>query len=85
MARRFSYEGDHAEVTLYGVTFPQGEPVPVDNPVLLKKLEGNNHFREHADAVPAPDAAMPADPAEPIPAAHGQSAPKRKYTRRKEA
>jgi hypothetical protein len=46
--RRFSYLGDHEEVTLYGVTFPQGEPVAVEDPALLKKLEGNNHFKEHA-------------------------------------
>jgi hypothetical protein len=50
--RRFSYEGDKGEVVLYGVTFPKSEPVAVDpaaHPVLVRKLEGNSHFREHAD------------------------------------
>lgn len=52
--RMFSYEGDHAEVTLYGVTFPQSQPVEVADAFLLKKLEGNNHFKEHAAVTPEP-------------------------------
>jgi hypothetical protein len=51
--RRFSYEGDHGEVALYGVTFPQGVPVEVADAFLLKKLEGNSHFREHAEPTEA--------------------------------
>jgi hypothetical protein len=39
-------------VTLYGVTFPQGKPVAVEDAFLLKKLEGNSHFREHEPAAP---------------------------------
>jgi hypothetical protein len=75
--RRFSYEGDHAEVTLYGVTFPQGKPVPVEDAFLLKKLEGNNHFKEHS--VDAPAAAVaPEVAAAPAPTV----ATKRKYNRK---
>jgi hypothetical protein len=44
--RAYAYQGDHAEVTLYGVIFPRGVCVPVDNPVLLAKLSGNSHFVE---------------------------------------
>ena len=49
--RRFSYEGDHAEVVSYGHRFPQGVPVEVEDAFLLKKLEGNNHFKEHGAEV----------------------------------
>jgi hypothetical protein len=53
--RRFSYEGDKGEVVLYGVTFPRSEPVAVDpaaHPVLVGKLAGNSHFREHGPSEP---------------------------------
>lgn len=41
------YVGDHAVVTMYGVDFPQGVPVDVDEKVhatLAGKLRGNGHF-----------------------------------------
>lgn len=44
--RQFAYQGDHAEVTLYGVTFQRGEPVPVADAFLVAKLAGNSHFSE---------------------------------------
>lgn len=49
--RSFAYLGDHASVTLWGITFPQGVAVAVDDPHALKKLEGNNHFAEIFDGV----------------------------------
>lgn len=54
----FAYQGDHAEVTLYGVTFPQGVLVPVENETLIAKLQGNSHFSTDVQAAtdqePAP-------------------------------
>ena len=44
--RHFAYNGNHAEVTLYGVTFPQGAPVTVRDDFLIQKLVGNSHFDE---------------------------------------
>lgn len=44
--RQFAYNGNHAEVTLYGVTFPQGAPVTVHDDFLIQKLAGNSHFDE---------------------------------------
>ena len=63
----FSYEGDHAEVTQCGVTFPRGVPVEVDHPVLLRKLPGNGGFKAHDAAEVAP-AAEPEPKPTPAPA-----------------
>lgn len=43
---KFTYIGKCAAgfVTLYGVTFPQGEPVNVENSTLVAKLGSNSHF-----------------------------------------
>lgn len=60
----FSYEGDHAEVTLYGVIFPRGVPVETDHPALLKKLPGNGDFKAHGvgEAVSSPERKKPGRP-----------------------
>lgn len=43
---KFTYIGHCAAgfVTLYGVTFHHGEPVNVENQVLVNKLIANSHF-----------------------------------------
>lgn len=41
---KFTYNGDHEEVTTWGVTFPRGVPVEVTEPTLLRKLPGNREF-----------------------------------------
>lgn len=54
---KFTYNGDHEEVTTWGVTFPRGVPVEVTNETLLRKLPGNREFSlEH---YPMPEAAAP--------------------------
>lgn len=56
---RFTYNGDHEEVTTWGVTFPRGVPVDVTHETLLRKLPGNSEFSlEH---YPMPKEAKPAD------------------------
>lgn len=37
---------EKGEVTLYGVTFPEGEAVEVEDPALIAKLKTNTHFQE---------------------------------------
>lgn len=49
MARRFSYQGNHAEVRPFGLRFPQGEPVEIEDDFVARKLAGNIDFREHFD------------------------------------
>lgn len=67
MTRRFSYEGDHAEVALFGATFPQGVPVEVAGDHACAKLAGNSHFKEHFYEVQAAVAAPPAARKKPGP------------------
>lgn len=56
MMESFAYQGDHAEVTLYGVAFPRGVFVPVDDSFLIAKLKGNSHFEQGgAPVVSDPD------------------------------
>lgn len=63
----FTYLGDRERVTLWGVDFPRGVAVSVDDPHAIGKLRGNSHFAEVFDGVEImPDAPKP----------------KRKYTRR---
>lgn len=40
---KFRYIGDQAEVTCWGVTFPRGKGVEVDEDAAAK-LAGNDHF-----------------------------------------
>lgn len=70
---QFAYLGDHDSVTLWGITFPQGVAVSVEDAHAIGKLRGNSHFREQ-------DAYLPSD-------AQPESEPRqrRKYTRRKDA
>jgi hypothetical protein len=68
----FTYLGDHAKVTLWGIDFLQGVAVDVsgaNEPIehVVRKLRGNSHFSETFDGV---EVLMPEDK------------PKRKYTRR---
>lgn len=51
---RFTYNGDHEEVTTWGVTFPRGVPVEVTNETLLRKLPGNSEFSLSPEPTPAP-------------------------------
>ena len=46
MRFRFIGNGDNdpEELTLFGVTFPKGKPVPVEDPAAIEKLKGNSHF-----------------------------------------
>lgn len=37
---------EKGEVILYGVTFPEGEAVEVDDSALIAKLKSNSHFKE---------------------------------------
>lgn len=54
---RFTYNGDHEEVTTWGVTFPRGVPVDVTNETLLRKLPGNSEFSLVPE--PMPEAVEP--------------------------
>jgi len=54
---RFTYNGDHEEVTTWGVTFPRGVPVEVTNETLLRKLPGNSEFSLVPE--PMPEAVEP--------------------------
>ena len=51
---RFTYNGDHEEVTTWGVTFPRGVPVEVTEPTLLRKLPGNSEFSLVPEPQPEP-------------------------------
>lgn len=51
---RFTYNGDHEEVTTWGVTFPRGVPVEVTDATLLRKLPGNSEFSLVPEPTPAP-------------------------------
>lgn len=64
---QFAYLGDHEKVTLWGIDFPRGVAVSVDDAHAIGKLRGNNHFSEVFDGVEI----MPDEPKQ-----------KRKYTRR---
>lgn len=48
---KFAYNGDHPQVTTWGVTFPRGVPVEVEHPMLLQKLPGNSDFTQVDEAV----------------------------------
>lgn len=48
---RFTYLGDHEMVTLWGINFPQGVAVEVEDEHATKKLRGNSHFAEEFDGV----------------------------------
>lgn len=54
---KFTYNGDHEEVTTWGVTFPRGVPVDVTNETLLRKLPGNSEFSLVPE--PMPEAVEP--------------------------
>lgn len=41
---RARYLGDHDSVTLWGITFPAGVYVYVDDPAAQMKIAGNAHF-----------------------------------------
>lgn len=63
----FAYMGDHDTVTLWGITFPQGVAVSVDNAHAIGKLRGNSHFREQdaylpSEAQPEPQKRKPGRP-----------------------
>jgi len=63
---QFTYLGDHEAVTLWGIRFPQGVAVDVEDPHALMKLRGNNHFSETVDGVEVmPDAAPKRKPGRP--------------------
>lgn len=63
---RFTYLGDHAKVTLWGIDFPRGVAVDVEDPHALRKLRGNNHFSETFDGVELmPDAPVKRRPGRP--------------------
>lgn len=47
----FSYLGDHASVTLWGIDFPRGVAVAVEDAHAIGKLRGNSHFVESFDGV----------------------------------
>lgn len=49
--RQFAYIGDHESVAPFGIHFPRGVAVFVDDPFVLKKLEGNSHFVERVGDV----------------------------------
>lgn len=66
----FTYLGDHAKVTLWGIDFPQGVAVAVEDAHAVAKLRGNSHFSETFDGVEV----MPDAPKQ-----------KRAYTRRKDS
>lgn len=51
---KFTYNGDHEEVTTWGVTFPRGVPVEVTEPTLLRKLPGNSEFSLVPEPQPEP-------------------------------
>lgn len=41
---RARYLGDHAEITLWELTFPRGVFVSVEDPHAQMKIAGNSHF-----------------------------------------
>lgn len=47
--QQFTYLGDRASVTLWGIDFPQGVAVAVDDPEALKKLPGHPEFSQTID------------------------------------
>lgn len=44
--RYFVYVGDRLETYPFGMTFRAGEPTPVEDKSVIKKLLGNSHFKE---------------------------------------
>lgn len=43
---KFKYTGDQDEITIRGVTFPQGKPVTVDDDALALKICVLDYFEE---------------------------------------
>lgn len=68
---KFAYNGDHSETVVFGLLFPQGEPVEVTDERVTRKLRHNCDFSEFFDGVEVLDPA----PVERT---------KRKYTRKAE-
>lgn len=68
---KFAYIGDHSETAVFGLLFPQGEPVEVTDEKVTRKLRGNCDFSEFFDGV---------EVLEP----QSQERVKRKYTRKAE-
>lgn len=64
---QFTYLGDREATALWGIEFPRGAVVSVDDPHAIGKLRGNREFSEVIDGAEV----MPDEPK-----------PKRKYTRR---
>lgn len=48
---KFTYLGDQEAVTPWGIEFPQGVAVSVEDEAIVAKLRGNNHFAEVVDGV----------------------------------
>lgn len=44
--RYFMYLGDKEETYPFNMTFKRNEPTPVSDEKAIKKLLGNNHFKE---------------------------------------
>lgn len=63
---QFTYLGDKDAVTLWGICFPRGVAVSVEDPHALMKLRGNSHFSETFDGVEVmPDAPAKRRPGRP--------------------
>lgn len=67
---KFAYSGDHTETVVFGLLFPNGEPVEVTDERVIRKLRHNCDFSEFFDGVEVLDAPV--------------GRVKRKYTRRAE-
>ena len=47
----FAYHGDHEETTVFGLSFPFGEPVEVTDERAARKLANNRDFVQVVDGV----------------------------------
>lgn len=52
----------HEEIEQFGLTFPRGEPVQVDDPKVQAKLKGHPHFKAWGET-PEPEADAAKTPA----------------------
>lgn len=68
---KFAYNGDHSETVVFGLLFPQGQPVEVTDEKAMRKLRANCDFSEFFDGVEVL-----------APIASTGTTSKRKYTRR---
>lgn len=78
---RARYLGDHGNFTSWGISFPKGVFVRIDDPAVQAKIAGNSHFE--VEKIDAEDVEFVETPRAEPEAVQQPERTKRPYNRRK--